>query len=127
MESNELRYVKSLVSKIDNRSGVEKIRTSLYSILTVILLSNGVFKRNIDIKPFINALNLDYKEYVFKSRTLILARVIRDIENSGHEKLLFYVSVCKQVLFPSLDKKIDAPNRTVGSINDLLNQFKRGN
>lgn len=126
MEKNDLRYVKSLISKVDKRSDSDQIRSSLYSIITVILLSQETFKKNIDIIPFVKSLNLDYKDYVFKSRTLIVARVIRSIENASHEELLDYVRVCRILMFPDLNKKINAPNRKTGSVDDLLNQFKRG-
>lgn len=126
LENNDLRYVKSLISKIDKRSGTDQIRLSLYSIITVILLSKEVFKKNIDIVPFIDSLNLNYKEYIFKSRTLLVARVIRYIEKAEHEDLLLFIEVCKQLMFPDLDKKISVPNKKAGNIDDLLNQFKRG-
>lgn len=52
----------------------------LTNILSVIILSRYFFKHNQDLKQFTkNVLNIEYKEYLFKSRTLLFSRVIKDV------------------------------------------------
>ncbi|ABJ70734.1 hypothetical protein [Lacticaseibacillus paracasei] len=47
------------------------------------------FKHNPDIRPFLeNTFELTYKDYVFKSKTLVISRVLRDLNKSlGNQTL----------------------------------------
>lgn len=124
--NNNIRSIKSIISRIDKRNDIEQIRVSLYSILTTIILSKQIFKRNEDIKLLLEELNLEYKDYVYKNRTLIVAKVIRHVQKADSGELHLYIDVCKNLLFPDLNKKIDAPTKGNNSIDELLRQFKRG-
>ncbi|TYR72701.1 hypothetical protein FZC79_22010 [Rossellomorea vietnamensis] len=73
----------------------------LIGITTELILNTSIFLKNEDIIPFLDAVyNLTYKEYIIKSRTMILARTARDIykmENKEYEsarkRLLDFVSI----------------------------------
>ena len=124
-KTHKISSAKSIIAKIDKRSDNEKIRSSLYSVFVSILLSKEIFTKNDDIKEFLNAIDINFKDYVYKSRTLILARVLRNIEKSEAEDLYLYLETCKKLLFPNVDEKINAPKKESGSLDDLLSQFKR--
>lgn len=50
----------------------------LIGITSEIILSKEIFKYNKDISPFLFSIfNINFKNYVMKSRTLIIAKVIR--------------------------------------------------
>lgn len=52
----------------------------IIGINTEIILDEEVFKRNEEIRPFLEAIfNLKFKDYIMKSRTLIIARTSREI------------------------------------------------
>ncbi|WP_121615191.1 hypothetical protein [Virgibacillus halodenitrificans] len=125
MENLSIRSAKSIVSKLDKRSDIEYIRVSLYSVLVTILLSKEIFNKNDDIKDFLQAMNIHYKGYVYKSRTLIVARVIRDIKSADDEKLHLYLTACKKILFPNLNNKINVPKKDKTSVDELIRHFKR--
>lgn len=68
----------------------------IYGYITQVILSNHKFKNNIDIKTFLENktslfLNDDekFKDYVYKTRTLILARTIRITEKREDKSQLY--------------------------------------
>lgn len=73
----------------------------LIGIVTEILLSKEVFKKNSEISIFLKEIfAIEYKEYVMKSRTMIVAktnRIIHNLENDEYiiykKKLLAYINL----------------------------------
>lgn len=60
------------------------------SIISIIIFSKFFYNSNHDLKDFTkNYLKINYKEYVFKSRTLLYSRIIKDfyIHQSNTEKI----------------------------------------
>lgn len=71
-------------------------------IVSEILLSKQVFPRNIDIKVFLKDIfELELKEYLFRSRTLLIARVTREIIAIEKESLY------KNMLYKFIEQKIE--------------------
>ena len=64
-----------------------KIQTyKLIGIVSELVLSKEIFKNNIDIEDFIvNVFNLRFKDYLYKSRTLLVARLTREILNNDNQ------------------------------------------
>lgn len=55
----------------------------MLGIVSEIILSKELFKKNTDISKFLmEVFDLSYKEYVMRSRTLILSRTVRHIYDS---------------------------------------------
>lgn len=53
-----------------------------------IIYSKEIFKRNKDISQFlVEIYNINFRPYVMKSRTLIVARITRELHNKTHEEL----------------------------------------
>lgn len=66
-----------------------KIQTyKLVGIVCELVLSKEIFKNNTDIEAFIiGVFNLKFKDYLYKSRTLLVARLTREIlKNDRHAK-----------------------------------------
>ncbi len=120
----ELLIAKNELSAITRRTNTESIRYKLYAITTTILLSKTIFKRNSDIELYLSSADLHFKEYVYKSRTLIVSRVIRFIESSTPESLFKLLDSTKEIVFS--DENIsNKPKKSNDSIDELLNQFGR--
>lgn len=63
----------------------------LIGIVTEILVSKEIFKKNFEIGLFLKEIfDIDYKEYVMKSRTMIIARTSRIIHNSENNEYINY-------------------------------------
>ncbi|EPY7704342.1 MULTISPECIES: hypothetical protein [Bacillus cereus group] len=79
--SNKLNYYRSeLKSK-----NVAKYK--LIGITTELILNTSIFTKNEDIVPFLKKIyGLSYKEYIIKTRTMILARTARDIYKMDDKK-----------------------------------------
>ena len=46
----------------------------------MLIIKKNYFKRNNDLIKLLKIFNLEFKDYVMKSRTLLLARILREIE-----------------------------------------------
>lgn len=79
--SNKLNYYRSEL-KLKN---VAKYK--LIGITTELILNTSIFTKNEDIVPFLKKIyGLSYKEYIIKTRTMILARTARDIYKMDDKK-----------------------------------------
>nr|DAD86130.1 MAG TPA: hypothetical protein [Siphoviridae sp. ctGyV19] len=73
-------------------------------IVTEILLSKDVFIKNAEIASFLKtAFNIDYKDYVMKSRTMIVARTSRIIHNLENDEYVIY----KRKLFQFISDELE--------------------
>lgn len=79
-------------------------RYKVIGIVTMILLSHKLFKKNVETRDFIifvfdeNVFNKNYKEYVIASRTLIVARTVRLIEKlSDKDYVIFKKKIYKYI------------------------------
>ena len=71
------------IKKIDRIKNLEKIENKhyeLYPIVVMLVIKKNYFKRNDDLIELLKIFNLEFKDYVMKSRTLLLARILREIE-----------------------------------------------
>ena len=72
-----------IVKKLDRIKNLEKIENKhyeLYPIVVMLIIKKNYFKRNNDLIELLKIFNLEFKDYVMKSRTLLLARILREIE-----------------------------------------------
>ena len=83
-----------------------KIQTyKLVGIVCELVLSKEIFKNNTDIEDFIiGVFNLKFKDYLYKSRTLLVARLTREIlKNDKYAKQI-------KLLYKFIVSKIDEDN-----------------
>ncbi|WP_368252052.1 hypothetical protein [Enterococcus sp. 2201sp1_2201st1_B8_2201SCRN_220225] len=122
----ELLMAKNELSSLSKRQKIETIRYKLLSICSIVLLSTDLFKLNKDIEPLLLSASIVFRPYVYRSRTLIIAKIIRYIENATDEQIFHLVDVLKDYLFET--KSISSPNKKNKDDNDidsLLEQFGR--
>lgn len=66
------------IEKFKVASDVEK-NSLLPAVLAIIVFTKKYFKSNKELKKFTsNVLNIDYKNYLFLSRTALYARIVKD-------------------------------------------------
>lgn len=74
----------------------------IIGIVSQLLLSRKIFSSNMDIEKFLKDIfELEFKTYVFRSRTLIVARVTREILSSEND------NVYKNKLYDFVQEKIE--------------------
>lgn len=77
-------------------------RYKIIGIVVELLYSKKIFSRNSEIAKFLNdVFSIEYRDYIFKSRTLIVAktcRYIEDIESIASFQKKLYKFVCDQIV-----------------------------
>ncbi|MDN4066686.1 hypothetical protein QYF50_02170 [Paenibacillus vini] len=121
------KFSKSSLSKLNGSMNEDLIRLELYSIVTDVFLSREYFNRNSDIVAFIKAINYEYADYLFKSRTLLLARILRDINKAEKKDLLLIMRSLQYLLFTDIEPDTKTRDRkTKNYVDSIMEQFKRG-
>jgi hypothetical protein len=82
-------YLKSIKERYpDLKAEVIKNKISFMGAVSQVVLSKQFFKNNSDITPFLKEVfDIEFLEYVMKSRTLILSRLLRVIDSYEEKKL----------------------------------------
>lgn len=123
------KNIKSRISKLQDINDPDIIKYELYSILTTLLLSKEEFKNNKDINGFLNSFDITFKDYVMKTRTLIMAKTLRIVEKSDSNNLQLYKKILKELYL-----KDDVENSTITAknkrqaenyMNNILNKYSR--
>ncbi|BBM18391.1 hypothetical protein G15_2056 [Enterococcus avium] len=109
------------ILKLDSRKNIDKLRLTMYGLLTSLILSKDLFPHNPDLRPFIDSIGLNYlKDYLFKNRTALLAKVSREIENMNDEQLK-NLTIKLKTLFKGEVKT----NNNNSDLNDIISRFSR--
>ena len=122
------KFIRTKLNHLNRRSNPEQLRVELFSCLTYIFLSKEYFKNNKDIVEFNKALQIDLKDYVYKSRTLLVARMNREIQKADKDILLLFLDKTKDIVFKDIpSSQITDKSKKEGSnyIDDLFDQFSR--
>ncbi|WP_019420004.1 hypothetical protein [Paenibacillus sp. OSY-SE] len=121
------KYSKSNLSKLNGNTNIDLLRLELYSIVTDVFLSKEYFNRNSDIVAFIDAINYQYADYLFKSRTLLLARILRDINKAEKNELLLIMRNLQYLLFNNIEPDTKTKGKkSKNYVDSIMEQFKRG-
>lgn len=124
--TNDLIIVRNTLNSISKNEKTNSIKNKLYSILVTVLLSRTVFKRNDDISVFLKSNDIDFKDYVYRSRTLIMSRVIRIVhDEEDKEKIIKWVDSVKALLYTDDTNTKKIPTSNENPIDDLLKRFGR--
>ncbi|MDQ0202455.1 hypothetical protein [Pectinatus haikarae] len=97
MENNTLFFIN--IKTLKNTNQPEKIKFELCSIIPTFFLSKDYFKHTKDIQPFLDKLNLSFKDYVFKNRILLLGKFLKIILGSSDDQVLEYKSTICEIIF----------------------------
>ena len=97
---------------INNLKDEELIRLESFSVIVSFMLSKDAFRANVDLKIFMEELGIECKPYLTKSRTAMLAKMLRIVEKAEKQQLLKYIDVINQKIsdIPE-EEKIQTQNK----------------
>lgn len=81
---------------INNLKDEELIRLESFSVIVSFMLSKEAFRANVDLKIFMEELGIECKPCLAKSRTAMLAKMLRIVEKAEKQQLLKYIAVINQ-------------------------------
>ncbi|PFD67329.1 hypothetical protein [Bacillus cereus] len=85
MKENKLLFNKIVSLKNIKNEGT--LRIYLYGYSSEIILSKDIFPSNKELIEFITAMGLEFRDYVYASRTVVVSRIIREIEKREMQDL----------------------------------------
>ncbi|RST58590.1 hypothetical protein D5F11_016275 [Siminovitchia terrae] len=103
----------------------EELYIELIGLNTLLLLSKELFARNNDIKDYIESIfKLEFKNYLYMSRTLLVARVNRHIYSLNYNDAKERLEAVKQYRQNSSDEtKVEKPNKSNKSSKDNFKKW----
>lgn len=125
------------IKRLEKTKDIDQCNEELFGIYAYILLNKKTFKYNYDLKKFIDPLlkeinkynkkDIVFKDYVYRSRSLVVARFIRIIENS--DKNVKKILIKNLTYFTAKNhkniKKESPKKKRKNSVDELLNRFER--
>ncbi|ASI63357.1 hypothetical protein ALX04_006630 [Lactiplantibacillus plantarum subsp. plantarum] len=144
---SEIDILKRNIQNISKTKDSEYKRSLLYSGYTTLLLSTHFFKLNINLKEFLTPLlselekvyplhrnqTLIFKDYVYKSRSVVISRMLRVIQKADSaslSKLEFHYSsfISENTTTDNNTVSKDTSKKTNkrNSVDDLFQRFDRG-
>lgn len=127
-EMDELKKILKQQNKPDKLSQL----VLLYGSVATVILSKSLFSKNLDIKIFLENSGIYLKDYVYSSRTQIIARLIRIIQNSTFEENMRLLNSIKEIISQGEQKKQgEKPKPKTekvskkNTVDQLLTQFGR--
>ena len=129
MSQNDKKMIRTFLNDL---AIISENKNELYSILIPLLLSKKFFRRGSEIKTFIETvLNLNLRDYVYKSRTILLGKVIKYISNLTIEEAVqinekishFLVGIAKESIsnISDKDKKSKSQKQTESFFSNWFN------
>ncbi|MFQ6322533.1 hypothetical protein [Lactococcus garvieae] len=106
------KQLKRKINSLSLNKNEEDMRLDLYSTLIPFLLSKEEFKRNADVRVFTDQLIIkkELKDYLFASRTQIVARIVREIESYDEEQLINNIEILKKY---ALNEKVQEKRKEI--------------
>lgn len=104
---------KEKISKIDNqlyKEVNEKLKSQLYGYFVTLILSKNYAPKNSDLPDVMKEFDLNFLPYVYKSRTILLSRVVRIIEKKNEQDLISMLNVLKEYLNTIRINEADSSN-----------------
>lgn len=104
---------KEKISKIDNqlyKEVNEKLKSQLYGYFVTLILSKNYAPKNIDLPDVMKEFDLNFLPYVYKSRTILLSRVVRIIEKKNEQDLISMLNILKEYLNTIRINEADSSN-----------------
>lgn len=76
---NKNEYLKKFINMTISQRNLAELTHNLPSLFADVILDKKMIHPNIELKPFADRIgNQEYREYLFASRTALLARLIKD-------------------------------------------------
>lgn len=115
-------FLKSKFSKIKKESISDELRYEIYPILTAMLISKEIFKFNRDTRTFIESMNIEFREYIFGNRALLVGKILMEVQKADDHELRRY---CEAIgLFISNLNDDFASYKSEGTVRDEMKKDK---
>ncbi|MDF2084639.1 hypothetical protein [Bacillus pseudomycoides] len=124
---NQNKYLRTKLSTLDKRKNPELLRFELFSCIVALVYSD-YFERNVEIRNFLGTVGIEFKDYVFDSKTLIIARTTKSVKEFKVEELYVLLDGMKELVFNDFieeNKKTNTPKQGENYVDSLLDQFTR--
>ncbi|MBC1553543.1 hypothetical protein HB901_12525 [Listeria booriae] len=76
-----------MINKLQHVKSIDRKKEQLYSLICIFLMRKDFFKLNIDIKPYFDEINLEFREYVYSNKSLIIGRTVKKINEMNDLEL----------------------------------------
>ena len=118
------------MKKIKSLKDEDQLRYEMYSFFTNLILSKEEFKFNKDIKEFLENFNMEFKKYGLDSRTLVLARTLREIEKLDKDSLEKYKAILEKIYLKENGESMNANKKnnikeTDDYVSGILKKYSR--
>lgn len=120
---------KEIMAKIESRlykGKNERVKSQMYGYFTTLILSKTYAPKNSDLKEIMEYFGMEFLPYVYKSRTILLSRVIRQIEKKDDDSLIEMYAEFKEYL-DKVEKVSDSSEDENSKMNKEDNKKKRKN
>lgn len=122
--------LKIKIKQLQDINNQDLIKYELYAIMTTFILSKEIFKNNNEVNNFLNQFGISFKDYVLKTRTLMLAKTLRFIEKGDVNSLELFKNILKDVYLKDTNYNTNSgqKNKKTSSdnyMNDILNKYSR--
>ncbi|EJA0855098.1 hypothetical protein PWJ44_002791 [Listeria monocytogenes] len=114
--------VKKILSSV-NKKNEKELRIILYGVSVELIFSIELFPSNYDLKGFTKKLNLEFRDYVFKARPIVVSRITSIVRKMNHDELLDMYKTYKEIIFSDVQEYKSSKNEKRSKIDDILNQF----
>lgn len=113
---------KEKVHKLASINDVSKLKLEICSILTVVIISKDFFKYTKDIYPFLKSLDIEFRDYVFKNRMLLLGKLLKHImDQELKEQIVFY----QKTIYEVIREYYNQANKIADSVNEDSDEDKK--
>jgi len=127
------RYLINKIRNLLNIKTIETLRYELSGTLSSLIFSREIFKSNAIIKEFLLTIDendFDFKKWVFKSRTLIIAKVIKQVFSVNEDMLINYSQNIQYLINSEMEmknesEKIKSSKKEDNYMESLLKKYSR--
>lgn len=123
--NNELKEIKITLLV----SSEEVTKSTLYGLFSSLILSKKYASNNSELASLMAKFNLEFRDYVYKSRTVLLSRVIRIIEKKDEseidtliKELLDFLLKSEEIIKASEAEK-NTKKKKKNIFDDIFNQI----
>lgn len=104
--SNEYdKKLDSIYNRLDNLNKNGRDKVDIIALLAIIIYEKDIFKKNKDIKEFIQKVfNITYLDYVISSRTMIFSRISRDVYAMEESKIREITAILMKYFDSNIEK-----------------------
>ncbi|MGK8607626.1 hypothetical protein ACRS42_21480 [Bacillus thuringiensis] len=128
MKENKLLFNK--IVSLKNIKSESTLRIYLYGYSTEIILSTDIFPSNKELIEFITAMGLEFRDYVYACRTVVVSRVIREIEKKEiqdletlRDKLIEYIA--NKFNYSYTIEKVRSKKETNNYVSEMAQKYNR--